>query len=103
MMDLIDGQKADAVVISALPPQAAAHARYLVKRLLSRHPDLMVVLGLWMDFRADKVSRTAVGSTKPVARLEQALAQMEQISHLILIKANQPETQESRQLAEQPT
>jgi predicted PurR-regulated permease PerM len=103
MMDLIDGQKADAVVISALPPQAATHARYLVKRLLSRHPDLMVVLGLWMDFRAGRESRTTVGSAKPVTRLGQALVQMEQISHLILIKANQPVTQESRQVVEQPT
>lgn len=95
MMDLIDGHDADAVVISALPPQAVAHARYLVKRLLSRHPHRTVVLGLWMDFRAGKNNRTPAGSAQPVTRLRQALEQLEQISHLILIKANQPVTQES--------
>jgi predicted PurR-regulated permease PerM len=102
MMDLIDGQKADAVVISALPPQAAAHARYLVKRLLSRHADLMVVLGLWMDLRAGKDGDARTGSPKPATRLKQALEQMEQISHLILIKTNQPVAQDASQLVQQP-
>jgi predicted PurR-regulated permease PerM len=102
MMDLIDGQKADAVVISALPPQAAAHARYLVKRLLSCHPDLTVVLGLWMDFRAGTDSRASIDSAKPVTRLKQALEQMEQMSHLMLIKADQIETQNARRLSERP-
>jgi predicted PurR-regulated permease PerM/methanogenic corrinoid protein MtbC1 len=88
MMDLIDGQKADAVVISALPPQAPAHARYLVKRLLSRHPDLTVLLGLWMDFRSGKDDATP---DQPVHRLGQALQRMDQMSHLILIKAGQAE------------
>jgi predicted PurR-regulated permease PerM len=99
MMDLIERQNADAVVISALPPQAAAHARYLLKRLLSRHPDLTVVLGLWMDFRSD---RNSAGSDKPLSRLRQALERIDQLSHLILIKAGQPEAHDAPPLLEQP-
>jgi len=102
VMDLIEGLDADAVVISALPPQAVAHARYLVKRLWSRHPDLTIVLGLWMTFRADKNGRTGAGLAKPVSRLWQALEQMEQKSHAILIKADQEETQDAQTRSAQP-
>jgi predicted PurR-regulated permease PerM len=102
MMDIVDGKKADAVIISALPPQAAVHARYLVKRLSSRHPDLAIVLGLWMDARAGRDQTTTTDSSNPVTRLEQAMARMEQISHVILINADQPQALEERQLVEGP-
>jgi hypothetical protein len=96
MMDLIAGHNTDAVVISALPPQAIAHARYLMKRLWSRHPELTIVLGLWMTYREDKVGQIGGGgSARPVARLWQALEQMEQKSHGILIKGSQEETREA--------
>src|SRR5690606_29956169 len=36
-----------AVFVSALPPQATAHARYLGKRLRTRFPQLWIVVGLW--------------------------------------------------------
>jgi hypothetical protein len=35
------------VVISALPPRAFAHARYLVKRLRTQWPDKPIIVGLW--------------------------------------------------------
>jgi hypothetical protein len=91
MIDLIEGQSADAVIISALPPQAASHARYLVKRLQARHPDLKIVMGLWMSSCCDAESRPGQ-SAPPVARLWQALEQMEQMSHSMLIKSNLPES-----------
>jgi predicted PurR-regulated permease PerM len=102
MVDLIDGRGADAVVISALPPRAATHARYLEKRLLSRHPDLKIVVGLWMDFHAGQDGRARARSAEPVTRLEQALERMQQFSHSILIDAGQPDTQDARQPVELP-
>lgn len=38
---------AHAVCISALPPSATVHARYLCKRLRSRYRDLRLFVGLW--------------------------------------------------------
>ena len=35
------------VVVSALPPAAVAHARYLCKRLHGRFPEINMVVGLW--------------------------------------------------------
>ncbi|MFL5242791.1 MAG: AI-2E family transporter [Gemmataceae bacterium] len=35
------------VIISAIPPGALAHARYLCKRLRSRFPDLKMLVGRW--------------------------------------------------------
>jgi hypothetical protein len=35
------------VCVSALPPLAATHARYLCKRLRPKFPELKIVVGLW--------------------------------------------------------
>ena len=102
MVESVEGQKADAVMISALPPGAAAHGRYLVKRLLTRHPDLTVVLGLWMECRQDRNSVTATEAARPVTRLWEALKRMEQVSHLMLIKAEQAAPWEPEQLVQGP-
>src|SRR5207245_1024216 len=41
-------ERADTVIcISALPPDAAAPARYLYKRLRAKCPDAKIVIGLW--------------------------------------------------------
>ncbi len=39
MVDLVEQRKADVVCISAMPPAAATHARYLCKRLQGRFPE----------------------------------------------------------------
>jgi hypothetical protein len=46
-VDVIHGGRPDCVCISALPPLAVMHSRYLCKRLLNRFPDLRVIVGLW--------------------------------------------------------
>jgi hypothetical protein len=47
MVDLVEKRKADVVCISAMPPAAASHARYLCKRLQGRFPDAHLIVGLW--------------------------------------------------------
>jgi methylmalonyl-CoA mutase cobalamin-binding subunit len=47
MVDLVEESKADVVCISATPPAAVMHARYLCKRLQGRFPDAGLVVGLW--------------------------------------------------------
>ena len=47
MGDLVEQHKADVVCISATPPAAVMHARYVCKRLRGRFPDVHLVVGLW--------------------------------------------------------
>jgi len=47
MVDLVDQCTADVVCVSATPPAAVMHARYLCKRLRSQLPEVKLVVGLW--------------------------------------------------------
>jgi methylmalonyl-CoA mutase cobalamin-binding subunit len=47
MVDLVDQCTADVVCVSATPPAAVMHARYLCKRLHDRLPEVKLVVGLW--------------------------------------------------------
>ena len=47
MGDLVDRCTADVVCVSATPPAAVMHARYLCKRLRSQLPKVKLVVGLW--------------------------------------------------------
>jgi hypothetical protein len=98
MVDCADGQKADAVIISALPPQASAHARYLAKRLMARCGDMNVVLGLWLDKRPGNEDNSNADFSRPVTTLQEALARMEQLSHQMLIKAENAEASDAPHL-----
>ena len=52
MVDLVERRKADVVCISATPPGAMMHARYLCKHLRRRFPKVKLVVGLW-DVQGD--------------------------------------------------
>src|SRR4029077_18685949 len=47
LVDLIAERHADVVCISAMPPAAATHARYLCNRLQEHFPDGRLIVGLW--------------------------------------------------------
>ncbi len=47
MDKLLDERTADVVCVSATPPAAVMHARYLCKRLRGRFPNVKIVVGLW--------------------------------------------------------
>jgi predicted PurR-regulated permease PerM len=47
MVDLIERRQVDVVYISATPPAAVMHARYLCKHLRTRFSKLTLVVGLW--------------------------------------------------------
>ena len=78
----------DAICISATPPAALAHARYLCKKLRTRFPDVPIVVGLW-DAQGDlqkatdrlsavgaaKVVRSAAEAVEELSRLRQPLVQ----------------------------
>jgi hypothetical protein len=52
MVDLVEQRKAEAVCISATPPGATMHARYLCKLIRRRFPKTKLVVGLW-DLHGD--------------------------------------------------
>ena len=47
MVERVEEFKADVVCISAMPPAAARHARYLCKRLQGRMSEPHLIVGLW--------------------------------------------------------
>jgi predicted PurR-regulated permease PerM len=92
MLDLVDQcTAADVICISATPPAAVMHARYLCRRLRARLPKVKLVVGLW-DAKVDlyKASERIVCDAIVVATLAAA---QEQIGTLIQSNVPQLHTQ----------
>ncbi|MEO8494318.1 MAG: AI-2E family transporter [Planctomycetota bacterium] len=92
MVDLVDQcTAADVVCISAMPPAAVMHARYLSKRLRGRLPEVNLVVGLW-DAQCDlNKSRERIGCDAVVVAT--LTAAQEQISTRIVPHLPRPDTQ----------
>lgn len=77
LSDLVGGCTADMVCISATPPAAVMHARYLCKRLRIHLPQVKLVVGLW-DAQGDLTkARVRIGcSAIVVATLAEAQEQI---------------------------
>ncbi len=75
--DLLERYTADVVCVSATPPAAVMHARYLCKRLRNRIADAKLVVGLW-NAQADltKASVRIGGGAIVVATLAEAQEQI---------------------------
>ncbi|MDB5292595.1 MAG: phytochrome sensor protein [Phycisphaerales bacterium] len=84
MVEMVRAKNASIVCVSALPPAAATHARYLCKRLHGRFPDIKMVVGLW-TVRGDMERIKARLSCDPEVRLattlHEAHEQIEQLAH----------------------
>ena len=52
MVELVERRKVDVVCVSATPPAATMHARYLCKHIRRRFPMVKLVVGLW-DVQGD--------------------------------------------------
>jgi hypothetical protein len=77
--DLVRRCKANVVCISATPPNAVMHARYLCKQLRSRFPNLQLVVGLWnaqRDLGRAKVRLSGGDTTYVVGTLAEAQEQV---------------------------
>jgi methylmalonyl-CoA mutase cobalamin-binding subunit len=81
-VELVEDRETDAVVVSATPPKAALHARYLLKRLSVRNPGTEVFLGLWGNARASNDARSHdFGAARVVTSLAEAQEQLDQLAH----------------------
>jgi predicted PurR-regulated permease PerM len=90
MLDQVQQKSAGIILVSALPPTAVTHARYLCKRLQSKFPSLAIVVGLWTyagdTFRAKQ--RIAPGDhARITTSLKEALEQINQIAQKALLTA----------------
>ena len=84
MLDVVESKQANVVCISALPPAAATHARYLCKRLRPRFGELPLVIGLWNSAGDLKRSQRRIACDGPfqlVVKLADALTQIDAPAH----------------------
>ncbi|HEX8524054.1 MAG TPA: AI-2E family transporter [Tepidisphaeraceae bacterium] len=88
MVEQVKKNEAHIVIVSAMPPAAATHARYLCKRLHMVYPELNMVVGLWTmkgNLQRAKDRITCVATVQVTTALAEAIDQIEQMSkHLTL-------------------
>lgn len=82
MLDRVEEAQPNMVCISATPPAAVIHARYLCKKLHARFPHIPIVVAVWdaqgdMQKASDRL--TSVGASTVVGNSAQA---MEEITRL---------------------
>jgi len=93
LANLIARRQADVVCISAMPPAAATHARYLCNRLRGRFPDERLLVGLWSAQGDLAKARTRIGSAagvRVVATLAQAHEQIQVVLQPLLVQREPP-------------
>jgi hypothetical protein len=89
MIEVVQTKNAHAVCVSALPPAAVAHSRYLCKRLHLKLPEMKMVVGLWGwsgDLKRAKDRVACEGSVNLVTTLAQALDEIEQVTHAVVVQ-----------------
>ncbi len=91
MMEKVQEQRAAVVCISALPPAALSHSRYLCKRLKIKFPDLSIVVGLWTNKTDSKTSLDRLGSDQRVRvaiSLTEAIAELREMVQPLQLEHN---------------
>jgi predicted PurR-regulated permease PerM len=83
MLGEVERTSADVVVVSALPPAAVAHARYLCKRLHARFPEVNTVVGLWTVKGDLKKARERIACSTTVKLATEFAVALEQINELV--------------------
>jgi hypothetical protein len=89
MMEAVESHRADAVVVSALPPGAVSYSRYLCKRLHARLPEMGMVVGLWtMKGSLEKAKErvACAGSVRVVSTLGDAIDEITQMVQPVLVR-----------------
>ena len=89
MIETVQKKQAHAVCVSALPPAAVTHSRYLCKRLHQRMPDLKMVVGLWAwpgDLRKAKGRVACESSVNLVTTIAQAVDEVEQLTQAAVVQ-----------------
>lgn len=89
MIQRIKAESVGIVCISALPPLAVTHARYLCKRLRPKFPQLKLVVGIWQLGGIKKKSQdrlSATGIDKVVTTLSGAISELQRLSQTAVVE-----------------
>jgi predicted PurR-regulated permease PerM len=89
-LDTIGTENAAVALVSALPPGAFSHARYLTKRAHAQHADIGIVLGLWSNHMDPDRIRQRLGIDGPLRladSLTQAVQAVQELLHAAAIAA----------------
>ena len=89
MVNLVGTKKAEVVVVSAMPPSAVAHARYLCKRVHAKFPEMVMAVGLWGargDLRKARTRIACEESVPVVSALAQMQREIDQLAQPIIVK-----------------
>lgn len=84
MVASLEPHMTDVVVISALPPQAALHARYLMKIIAARREEMKVVVCLWTNNR-NQSGPTEFADVQIATSLDTLQSQLDQLTPEILL------------------
>lgn len=101
LADLIAERHADVVCISAMPPAAASHSRYLCKRLRGKFPEARLIVGLWNSPGDLAKARTRIGcdaAVRVVGTLTQACEQIQVVLQPLLVRREPPVQPEVAQI-----
>ena len=96
-VDEVDRYSPGFICISAVPPAAVLHSRYLSKRIRSRFPQIPILVGLWNagDIAAATDRLKAAGVDEVVTNFEQGKVQVREMMQSLLLRIN-PEVRDSR-------
>lgn len=77
------------ICISAVPPSAVLHSRYLCKRIRSRFPQIPILVGLWNagDIVAAAERLKAAGVNEVVTNFDQGRVQVRELMQSLLLKS----------------
>ena len=87
-VDEVDRYSPGFICISAVPPAAVLHSRYLSKRIRSRFPQIPILVGLWNagDIAAATDRLKAAGVDEVVTNFEQGKVQVREMMQSLLLK-----------------
>ncbi len=88
MLEQVAAESASVVCVSALPPFAATHARYLCKRLRPKFPNLRIVVGIWQTAGIGEKTQErlkAIGIDAMATTLNGAVEHLERLSQNSLL------------------
>jgi predicted PurR-regulated permease PerM len=90
MVELVEKKKIDVICVSAMPPAAVAHARYLCKRIHARHPGAAMAVGLWtlkgdINKARDRISCNE--SVRIVTNLHDAVEEVVQLAQPAILQS----------------
>ena len=82
VVSIVENERPSCIVVGSLPPGGVAHARYVVKRLRARFPDVCIIVGRWGckdDLAEDPAPLVSAGADRVATTLAATRDQVEEL------------------------